>query len=476
MAFILNKLLTLIILQQKVIYYLLVLFTGKGISPKATKPTSKNYRKLDVDAIPVIEVLNKLDYQKLLKDYQQKHNKVLKPINRRSNSKNSLPASLTCPRCNAPHSYIYDNNGGRGQYSCKICNLNFNSKNKYAKEVVIKCPHCNKVLDKIKVRKNFKVLKCRNNNCPYYLHKLNSMTKEETVLFNISPHKFKVRYIYRQFTYTYRPLSPVSPVIPVVDLSKIHASPHTLGLILTYYANYGLSSRKTAAIMKDIHNISITHQTVINYAEAVSRLIKYYVDTFPYKLSNSFCGDETYLKIKGKWQYLFFFFDAINKIILSYRISPERDALAAIKALDDTMQKIGSLPDDLTFVVDGNPIYRLAQHFFAEKGIYFDIKQVIGLTNKDKISAKYRPLKQIIERLNRTFKREYKTRLGFNSSAGSETFTILFVAYFNFLRPHSALEDKVPVVIPELNKLPNMPAKWLKLIDLAQTTLIEDTA
>ncbi|CDI40338.1 Transposase (fragment) [Tepidanaerobacter acetatoxydans Re1] len=44
------------------------------------------------------------------------------------------------------------------------------------------------------------------------------------------------------------------------------------------------------------------------------------------------------------------------------------------------MSKFKKLPEDLTLVFDGNPIYVLAQHFFAQHGIYFDVKQVIGLT------------------------------------------------------------------------------------------------
>ena len=422
--------------------------------------------------MPVIERIEKFNYKNLLIEYQSHHGQELKPIQRRKNSTKVLN-TIKCPCCGAPHIYIYDNTGGRGQFLCKVCDTRFNYKNMYSKAAVIKCPYCGKPLAKIKERNDFYVLKCRNDKCIFYLHNLNSMSKAEKKLFKKKPYKFKVRYIYRQFTYDYEPLEKSSPVLPKVDLSRIHSSPYTLGLILTYYANYGISARKTAAMMGDIHNVKISHQTVINYADTTSKMIKPFVDNYPYDLSESFCGDETYLKIKGKWQYLFFFFDAVKKIILSYRISPHRDTLSAIKALDDTLKKIDPLPDNLNFVVDGNPIYVLAQHFFAQKGIHFDINQVIGLTNKDKVSKEFRPLKQIVERLNRTFKREYKTKYGFNSSAGSEAFTILFVTYFNFLRPHSALEKKVPVIIPELNDLPNMPAKWTKLLDLAQDYILE---
>lgn len=154
-------------------------------------------------------------------------------------------------------------------------------------------------------------------------------------------------------------------------------------------------------------------------------------------------------------------------------MSPNRDTASAIRAIDEVLLKMKEIPEDLTFVVDGNPIYLLAQHFFAQHDISFDVKQVIGLTNEDPVSTEYRPLKQIVERLNRTFKGSYRSTHGFGSEHGSVSFVTLFVAYFNFLRPHAALEGKVPVVNQELLGLPTMPARWTKLIELAQQWIVE---
>lgn len=84
------------------------------------------------------------------------------------------------------------------------------------------------------------------------------------------------------------------------------------------------------------------------------------------------------------------------------------------------------------------------------------------------VSKELRPLKQIIERLNRTFKGNYRSSHGFGAQHGSVTFVTLFAVYFNFLRPHASLEANVPVVIPELDSLPNMPARWIKLIQLSE--------
>ncbi|APM41134.1 transposase [Clostridium kluyveri] len=457
-----------IIYLHNMINLLFILLVGKPMfTPASDEPVKKEYRKLQVDKIPIFEIPEKLDYKVLLHNYFESHKKELTPVKPRKN-KTIIPKEVKCPKCGAPHQYLYDNNGGRGQYLCKVCNTVFNPKNYFQKSVILKCPYCGKTLEKIKTRKDFYVHKCKNDECDFYKTNLASMTKKEREDFKNNPHNYKVRYITREFTFDYKPFSSKSPVKSKISLPKIMVSSHTLGLIMSYYVNYHMSSRQTASIMRDIHGIKISHQTVLNYADAVSHVVKPFVDNYNYELSNSFCGDETYIKVNGKWQYIFFFFDSVKKIILSYRVSPNRDTLSAVEALDDVLSKLKDIPKKLNFIVDGNPIYLLAQHFFASEDINFDITQVIGLTNNDDVSKEYRPLKQIIERLNRTFKGSYRTTCGFNSSDGSIAFVTLFAAYFNFLRTHSTLNHKVPVQIPVLQSLQTMPARWCKLVELAQ--------
>lgn len=100
--------------------------------------------------------------------------------------------------------------------------------------------------------------------------------------------------------------------------------------------------------------------------------------------------------------------------------------------------------------------------------IPYKLIQVIGLTNNDPVSTEFRVLTQIVERFNRTSKASYMITLGFKSEEG-DVHHALFVAFYNFLRPHSALGNYKPFnIIPEVHKAPNMPAKWQILIDLAQ--------
>ena len=48
------------------------------------------------------------------------------------------------------------------------------------------------------------------------------------------------------------------------------------------------------------------------------------------------------------------------------------------------------------------------------------------------------------------------------------TLTTLFVSYYNFLRPHSALGYKEPIYIYDLqSKIDTIQTKWIKLLKLA---------
>jgi len=103
----------------------------------------------------------------------------------------------------------------------------------------------------------------------------------------------------------------------------------------------------------------------------------------------------------------------IKKSILGYTISDNRTVGPCIIAMRDAFSKFNvfrqhnKLPDKLTFVADGYSAYPLAAQQFERNNPEhkFKIIQVIGLKNVDDISTKFRPLKQMIERLNRTFNR-----------------------------------------------------------------------
>ena len=423
------------------------------------------YAPFKIDEPPIIkDNTNKpvqLSFEDIIKDNH------IKPVNRRT----PLNYTDVCPCCGAPNEYIYSNVKGEKQYKCKCCSNTFTLHPNYHDEISYHCPHCSNKLFLHHERSGYDVLVCPNDNCKFYLNNKKLVKNNEAEHLRVNATTYKLRYTFRLFDIDFNQIKKESftdfNINSKIDLKNIHHSQYTLGLILTYYVNYGLSCRKTAQIMEEVHGIKISYQTVINYAEAAAKLTEQINNNYEYELSNTLSGDETYIKVLGKTNYVFFFSDTKNKIITSYRIFPKRDTKCAIKSMYESISKYKTIPENLSIITDGNPIYNAAQVFFSTHDIKFDLYQVIGVKNNDQTSIDYRPHKQIEERLNRTYKQNYYGTNGYNSYRGANIFMSLYVCFFNFLRKHSSLSNKTPVNIQELNEINLMPNKWLKILDLA---------
>lgn len=472
MTSIITYLLFIIQYQYKQICWLL-LFIAKFIPLKqwAYDDThSPKYQKFKVDKLPIIIKFEKQDYRFLLEYYKYKYSKPLKPVNRRNGK--SIPNDIICPRCGAPHSYMYDNNGGNGQYLCKVCSFTFNINHHADNLIVFKCPYCNSTLVPIKSREDFRIHKCKNNSCSYYrseLNKINHLPKEER-------YKYKLHYIFREPTKEFFKMD-LSSFPPWGTQFKYKAkNAYIMGLCLTYHVNLGLSLRKTSQALKDIHNINISHTMVANYAKTAAVVVKPFVDHFDYNPSMSLAADETYIKVRGIKGYVWFIMDAISRSILGYTVSNSRSVKPCILTMRMAFNKFKQFPKKaLTFVADGYSAYPLARNFFLQNNPNndFDITTVIGLTNDDEVSTEYRPFKQKIERLNRTFKATYRVTCGYGSDDGATYGVSLWVAYYNFLRPHKLHNWKRPLnIVDDLVNADNMPAKWQLLIYLGQQQLL----
>jgi len=252
---------------------------------------------------------------------------------------------------------------------------------------------------------------------------------------------------------------------------------YIMGLCLTYHVNLGLSLRKTAEALRDIHNIAISHTMVANYARTAAVIIKPFVDTYDYKPSHDLSADETYIKIKGIRGYLWLIMDTVSRSILGYQVSKSRDVGPCILTMRMAFDKFKEFPGKaLKFIADGYSAYPLAaQQFKLEKDWDVEVSQVIGLTNDDAVSTEFRPFKQMIERLNRTFKASYRVTCGYGTDDGAYYGINLWVAYYNFLRPHELHRRKRPLnEVAMLKDAGNMPGKWQLLIYLGQQTILKN--
>jgi transposase-like protein len=406
----------------------------------------------------------------LLDAYQAQHGRPLKPIS--CHSTTQVPQTEQCPGCHAPHQYLYYNNGKeRTQLRCKVCSSTFQADNQYRKARKAKyfCPHCTHALFQWKVRADVIIHKCGNDACPHRITALAQLNPSEKAVRQSRSSQFKLRYTYREYLFTAQELTHSSPVKPTVDIRKIYNSSNILGLILSFFVSFAISARKTAYIMHSVFNINVSYQTVLNYAEAAAFHCHQFNMKFKGPIDDTSAGDETYIKIAGKNAFVFLFISSKNHKITAYHTADSRDTLPATIAITEAIRTADDR-QNITLITDGNPSYVAATMFLNSTRAaehLLTLKQVIGLQNLDDISAEFRPFKQIIERLNRTFKFHVRSAAGFKAVNGAISLTTLIVTHYNFLRPHMSLNYRVPVEIPELQDIFTIQGRWAKILSMA---------
>lgn len=382
-----------------------------------------------------------------------------------------VPDQVVCLCCNAPHGYLYFNDGKkRSQIKCKVCGHLFQVQHRFRnwRKSKLFCPHCGLALFRWKVQKEVTIHKCSNNNCPHRRQAIAKLNPAERELQKKRSSQFKLNYQYREYHFKPEELDHSAPENPTVDLTKIHNSENVLGLVLAFYVSFAVPARKTAAILRDVFCIRVSYQTVLNYAAAAA----FYCHSFNLKhkglIDSVSAGDETYIKVLGKHHYVFFFISSESLKITAYHVADNRGTQPAVIAMKEAIRTASS-DQEIILVTDGNPSYPAGIHYLnsQDDGQEIRHKKVIGLQNLDAESEEWRPLKQLIERLNRTFKYHVRPACGFNSINGAVALTTLFVTHYNFLRPHMSLGYKSPVQMPELQAVSTIQGKWTKILSLA---------
>jgi putative transposase len=436
------------------------------------KEQHPSYRDFYVDSMAPLkkspEEESTLHFKDLLRSYHTAHGSPLKPINLRKKT-TAVPDTVICPHCQAPSIYLYLNNGRmKSQVKCKVCLKTFSLEKRHTRTTKFFCPYCAKALFLWKKQPLVSVYKCGNNNCPHRIKRLNNLNKDEKKLRESRSSQFKLNYQFREYHFKPNKLRIIGPHKPKVDLTKIHNDMNTFSLILTLHISYAVTARKTAHMLRNIFNLNVSHQTVLNYMQAAAYYCHQFNKNHKSTLDDLSAGDETYIKILGKDYYTWFFIGAKSRVISAYHISNSRDTVNAVKTMLEALRST-TQDQKITFVTDGNPSYQAGLHFINMNYKHFKISlhNVIGLQNLDSESETYRRYKQLIERLNRTYKYHIQPGNGFNSFNGAVSKTVLFVTHYNFIRSHQALQFKTPVKLSQLEGISTTQGKWAKIISLA---------
>jgi len=439
------------------------------------KEKHPNYRNFVVPPLPPLteppkkEPVPVRDYRQILAEYERTHGKPLSSVRYRAGSAH-VPDLVVCPCCNAPSEYLYYNDGKkRSQLLCKVCNELFQAGRRFQKKTRYWCPYCLHALFAWKQKKEATYYKCCNGKCEYRLRQIGKLNEKEREFAKKKSSQFKLSYQYREYHYQPRELAPSAPEEQVLNLGRAYNGPNVLGLVLAFYVSFALSARKTALVLRSVFGISISYQSVLNYAAAAAFYCHSFNLTHKGSIDEISAGDEAYIKVMGKQHYVFFFISSKNLKITAYHVADSRETLPAVIAMNEAI-RTADPNQAIILVTDGNPSYPAGLHYLNEQrgtDAMVAHRKVIGLQNLDSESEAYRPYKQLIERLNRTFKHHMRPSHGFNSVNGAVALVTLFVTHYNFLRPHTSLKWLVPIPLKELEGINTIQGKWAKILSLA---------
>jgi transposase-like protein/rubredoxin len=455
---------------EEIIQYLSDVLANRNpeVKPKDDfKEKHPNYRNFFVDPESPLttppKTTPKLNWKKLLAKYKKQHGHPLEPVIPEK-SQTKVPKNSICRICSAPAQYLYYNDGKkRRQLRCKLCGSLSQVHPRHRLKAKFFCPHCGHPLFLWKERKDVSIHKCDNDYCPAFLKNKSKLNFREKLLAKIKSSQFKLRYQFRDYHFTNEELSHSAPA-KTSSISNIHNSLNTLCLALTFHVSLGISARKTAFILRNVFSIPCSYQTVLNYSQSAAYYCHHFNLKYKGDVDNIQAGDEAYIKINGENGYTFFFISPERRKITAYHVDESRDTLPATIAMNEAIRT--SKPDQQnTFVVDGNPSYPAGIHFLNQsRDPKLSIRKVIGLQNLDSESEEFRPFKQLVERLIRTYKFHIRAACGFNTQNGAVALTTLFVTHYNFLRPHHALGYSVPIPLKKLQDIPTLQGKWAKIL------------
>jgi transposase-like protein len=187
-----------------------------------------------------------------------------------------------------------------------------------------------------------------------------------------------------------------------------------------WYLRYALSYRDLEEMMNE-RNLSVDHTTIYRWVQRYSPELEKRIRPHLRLTNDSYRVDETYVKIKGNWKYLYRAFDSTGHTI-DFMLSAKRDARSA-KCFFRKMLKLPQHSSPRVINVDQNRSYPPAVEELKAEGVLSNASQLR--------QCKY--LNNIVEQDHRFIKRRVNPGLGFFSFKTARR-TIIGFEVMNMIR------------------------------------------
>jgi putative transposase len=198
-------------------------------------------------------------------------------------------------------------------------------------------------------------------------------------------------------------------------------------IILTcvrWYLAYPLSYRQVEELMEE-HGVSVDHATINRWVLKYSPHLEAAFHRHKCPVGRSWRMDETYMRVKGQWRYLYRAVDKSGQTI-DFLLTEYRDTEAALRFLTQAIRRHG-VPKKIT--IDGSEANEAAIKRYNEAyGTAIEIRQVKYLNN-------------MVEHDHRAIKRVTRPMLGFKSFDAAQL-TLVGIELIHMLKKRQLVAEE----------------------------------
>src|SRR6266853_108903 len=162
-----------------------------------------------------------------------------------------------------------------------------------------------------------------------------------------------------------------------VSFKGAHFPKEVILMGVRWYVAYPLSTRHVEELMEE-RGVDVDHSTINRWTIKYSPLLEEAFHRRKRSVWVSWRMDETYIKVKGQWRYLYRAVDKTGQTI-DFLLTEDRDEQAAKRFLTKAIRRHG-VPEKIT--IDGSAANEAAiKSYNAEHGTAIAIRQIKYLNN-----------------------------------------------------------------------------------------------
>jgi transposase-like protein len=220
-----------------------------------------------------------------------------------------------------------------------------------------------------------------------------------------------------------------------------------------YFSGESLRNTKNSLKLLGVH---VSHQTVLNWIEKYTNLMKQYVDKLKPQVGDTWRADEVFVKFSGNMKYLFALMDDETRYWIAQEVAHSKDKHDAKNLFNEGKVIAGKRPNVL--ITDGLQAY----HTAFNQVFYTNISPQSKHINSIKLDGDMNNNK--MERANGEVRDREKVMRGLKNT--DTAILAGYQIYHNYMRPHEGLKGKTPAEVCGIKV--EGSNKWITLIQNAK--------